>query len=346
MMDRRGNQRGAALLIVLILAATASVIAVALVDDLAFAVRRTANVAARDQARWHALGAESLVATLLQTEYETQVAAGRDAFRQNAEAQWNAAPTRFPIDGGEISARIEDDTRCFNLNSLVRLDNGDYAADPDAVDQYRLLLAAVGVSGGQAQALIDGVVDWLDTDDSRSPVGAEDDHYRGLKPPYATADALFVDVGELRAVRGYTREVYAVVAPYLCAHPGEAGVAPSPVNVNLLTEAHGPIVYMLADGRVSSPREAARFAASIPPEGFAAASDFWDALRAVATEPDPATQTPFRREEGAPVQIWSKYYRLTTRVAYYGAYMEAGAALTMSDQGRVTTTSRHLGAEG
>ncbi len=346
MTERRRNQRGAALLIVLILAATASVIAVALVDDLAFAVRRTANVAARDQARWHALGAESLAKALLQTEYDALATGAERTFRQTAEAQWNTAPTRFPIEGGEITARIEDDTRCFNLNSLVRLDNGDYRVDPDAVDQYRLLLAAIGVSGGEGQALIDGVVDWLDTDDIRSPVGAEDNHYRALKPPYATADTLFVDVSELRAVRGYTREVYAAVAPYLCAHPGVQGVAPSPVNVNLLTEAHGPIIYMLADGRIASPRDAARFAASIPPEGYESAGDFWDALRAVATEPDPNTPTPFQREQGAPVQVWSKYYRITTRVAYYGAYMEAGAALTMSDQGRVTTSSRHLGAEG
>jgi general secretion pathway protein K len=59
-MKRRADREGMALLTVLLLVAVMSVVAVALLDDVRFSVRRTTNAEIGGQAQWLASGAELL----------------------------------------------------------------------------------------------------------------------------------------------------------------------------------------------------------------------------------------------------------------------------------------------
>ena len=54
------DEQGVALLTVLLMVAVMAAIAVAVLDDIRFSVRRTANAQTTAQARWYALGAETL----------------------------------------------------------------------------------------------------------------------------------------------------------------------------------------------------------------------------------------------------------------------------------------------
>ena len=56
----RREREGMALLTVLLLVAVMSVVAVAILDDVRFSVRRATNLETQSQAQWYAAGAETL----------------------------------------------------------------------------------------------------------------------------------------------------------------------------------------------------------------------------------------------------------------------------------------------
>jgi general secretion pathway protein K len=102
---------------------------------------------------------------------------------------------------------------CFNLNNLV-----SPSAPEAAVWRRRLdnLLVALELD----PSLVGAIVDWLDADGSiDNEGGAEDSAYLAQPVPYRTANRVFAHVSELRLVRGIGNEVYARLAPEVCALP-------------------------------------------------------------------------------------------------------------------------------
>ena len=59
-MRRAADRQGMALLTVLLLVAVMAAVAVLILDDIRFSVRRTTNVETQAQAQWYAAGAEAL----------------------------------------------------------------------------------------------------------------------------------------------------------------------------------------------------------------------------------------------------------------------------------------------
>ena len=113
-MRRRGTEReGMALLTVLLLVAVMSVVAVAILDDVRFSVRRTANVEFQSQAQWYAAGAESLamgqIAGLL----------ARGPARTPLQPAWNGRPVSFPIDGGTLTSDVTPDVRNWQFGAGI-----------------------------------------------------------------------------------------------------------------------------------------------------------------------------------------------------------------------------------
>ena len=120
------RQRGMALLSVLLLTAVMTVLAVAMLDDIRFGLRRTGNAHAIAQAQRYALGSEALARQRLG---ELQ-RGGVDA------AQWNGQPLLFPIveDGqtlGLVRARLGDCILSEDRRVLERLRtlSGEQLAD-------------------------------------------------------------------------------------------------------------------------------------------------------------------------------------------------------------------------
>jgi general secretion pathway protein K len=91
-----------ALLTVLLLVAVMSAVAVAILDDVRFSVRRTANVEFQSQAQWYAAGAENLALGQI-----TRLLA-RGSGRTPLEPAWNGRPMSYPIDGGSLTATVTD----------------------------------------------------------------------------------------------------------------------------------------------------------------------------------------------------------------------------------------------
>ena len=132
------NREGMALLTVLLLVAVMSVVAIAVLDDVRFSVRRATNAETQAQAQWYASGAEALA--------RGQVArlTAANLARTPLEPQWNGRRLGFPIEGGLISAVVTDGQACFNLNSLVEGYGEDLMARPLGTAQFLALGRAVG----------------------------------------------------------------------------------------------------------------------------------------------------------------------------------------------------------
>jgi general secretion pathway protein K len=306
-----------ALLTVLLLTMVMSLLVVAMLDDVRFGLRRSANAEHLAQARWHALAVEQMALQRIATA--TDLADPR---------LWREREFVFPVEGGTVRAGLADGSRCFNLNSVVEGAPGQWQRRDLGVRQYLALLDALDFPVDQAETMADALVDWIDVDQVRSPRGAEDAAYLGLRPAYRTASTLLADATELRAIQGYAAPAYARLRPHVCALPT---AAPSPLNVNALQPADAPLLAMLTLGAVGQDG-ALRVIASRPAAGWRDALGFW------ATPMLAAADLP--NEIYDQVALSGRWFRLRAEVDYLDARLEMGTLLQRRPDGRVAVVSR------
>ncbi|MCA8888761.1 MAG: type II secretion system minor pseudopilin GspK [Parvularculaceae bacterium] len=264
----QASSRGAALVVVLLLAATLSFVMLGVTQIVSAGVHRSYNERLRTEMIWRAFSAEQ-VASAIMKELTATPAAGKPA----AYFGLFQKPVTIDLPEGRVAIRFADAGRCFNLNSLVKVNNGAAAADPLAVEEFVSLANALGLSAGEANAIAEVVIDWIDEDATQSPQGAEDGFYTALPTPFRTGGALLASKTELRAMDGVTREKFGLLAPFVCTPPL---TTPSVINLNTASERDLPLLAALVQGEVNV--NALRDALSQrPPGGFAAETDFWDA---------------------------------------------------------------------
>lgn len=319
MSRSRRDREGMALLTVLLLVAVMSVVAVAILDDVRFSVRRATNVETQSQAQWYAAGAE----TLARGQIARLLAAS--PARTPLEPEWNGRTLSFPIDGGAITATVTDGQTCFNLNSLVLGFGEDLTARPLGAAQFRALGRAVGAPDSRMRAIADALTDWLDADAMPLPLGAEDGAYAGLAKPYRTGGVMLAEVSELRAVKGVDAETWRRLRPHLCALPTSRL---SPLNVNTLTPEQVPLLTMLTDGALAPERARAVIAAR-PRDGWPDAAAFW-AQPALA-----AVQVP--QEAREQITVLTRFFDLRVDVELGGSHAVRTALLEAGSDGRVRT---------
>lgn len=221
---RSPKDAGAALVLTLSLVALLSLIALVAVEAAAMGVRRTQNLNSMAQARWLLNGAEALSRT---TVDEIKRAAGRG---QSDPSDWQGRPMTFPLDDGAMTVTLWDGSNCFNLNSLILVDEGgNWTANVTAQVQLARLIAATGQRADGPLALAVTLTDWIDPDGVAGPNGGEDEAY--LPAGRRAANAKLGDVGELRGVRGFTPELIEALSHSVCVRPSSA---PNTINPNTL----------------------------------------------------------------------------------------------------------------
>jgi general secretion pathway protein K len=295
---RKRDEAGVALLTVLLLVAVISALAVAVLEDIRFALRRTGNAEAIGQAQWYALGAETLARARL-----AQLA-GADPSIASA---WNGEWLNFPIDNGVMRVRIADATLCFNLNSVVEGAAEQWRHRPLGLQQFVALLLLSGVPEQEARGLAEKLADWIDSDLVRNTMGGEDDLYNNGARPYRTSGTLLGEVSELRAIRGFTPDIYARIRPHVCALP-TADL--SPVNVNLLGEDDAVLLAALLDGKLQQ-EQAARLIAARPASGWKSVEEFWLQPGLASSLPDDPVL--------AQISLEPRFLSLEAEVAYAGS---------------------------
>ena len=277
-MTARDDQRGVALLMVLMLLATVAVVAVATTALVGRSVARAQAAQARDAGVWALRGAEVAAVALL-------------------DAATSAAPPpigrtlTLPVGGGAVQARL-DPVACLNVNAFVSGGPGAYAtptgsggAAGPGIAAFGRLVVALGGNEPAARRLAEATADFLDTDETPNPGGAEDFDLVRRAVPYRTANRLIADPSELRAVPGWDAATYGALRPYLCALPGTAVL---PLDVNGLRPGDAPV--LAAHMRTTLPiGEIERLIAGRPEGGWESAADFTGLPLVAGSGLDPTT---------------------------------------------------------
>ncbi len=312
---RARDEQGIALLTVLLMVAVMAAIAVGVLDDIRFSVRRTANAQSVSQARWYALGAETLA---------------RRELARGAPAGLLGVWRSYPVEGGVIQARLDDAGDCFNLNSLVEGAPEHWVRRETALSQYRALLAALNLPQSQALSLSEALADWMDTDSGRTTAGAEDEAYAG----YRTSGTLLSEVSELRAVKGYDAKVYDLIRPYVCALPA---AEISRLNINTLAPEKAVLLSVVTGGAVT-PDAARALLAARPAGGWPSLQVFLaqTALQGAASRPG---------AQLGQLGVATRWFGLTARVDYDGGAALMTSLLEQPGEGPVRLRARRWTAD-
>lgn len=210
------HQRGIALITILMMVALATIIAATIAKRQYQTNENTGYLMRQNQSLYYAKSAEAFFSELL--IQDSQSSSDADYLQET----WAQPMPPFPIDGGIVSGRLEDETGKFNLNSLLKDDD---TPNPAMQKFFEALLKRVGLPVELSQS----VIDWQDADDlTIGSMGAESSYYQGLKNGYLAANTRFHSKEELKQVRGFEGKNYDLIAPYITAIPSNKGK----ININ------------------------------------------------------------------------------------------------------------------
>ncbi|GAB4174769.1 MAG: hypothetical protein Tsb0017_09760 [Geothermobacteraceae bacterium] len=208
-MTGTGNERGLALVLVLVIVALLA----ALVSDFAFSTLIETRLAGtfRDSRAAASLARGGIT---VGRELLRQDSNGYDA-QFSGEEFWRQPMEGVPVADGSVSLRITDLDGRLGLNALV-----DAVGNPNVVMVERFVRLAERLELDDPQGLADALVDWLDPDNEPRASGAEAQDYLAAGSRYTPGNAPIVSPDELIRVRGFSAEVMDKLAPFVAAHAG------------------------------------------------------------------------------------------------------------------------------
>jgi len=258
------QQRGVALIMVLLVVALVATLAVSMGGKLQLQITRTKNLQDSEQGYWYLQSAEALVRQVL--IMELNASEGKVHLGQN----WAQQDSAFPVDGGMIQGKIRDLRGCFNLNSL-NSDGPTMSEHERRKTQLRTLLLQLEVEAYSADTIVDSLVDWIDKDDLiTGTYGAEDADYESLPYPYRAGNTPLVHVSELRLIRGVTRDIYRKVKPYVCVIPDNFD---GKINVNTIPVEQPELLVAVLQGEINT-MAAIDILVNRPEDGYDEVSEF------------------------------------------------------------------------
>ena len=230
------RQRGAALIVAMLVFAVCAAIAVAMSREFTLFSQRAGNLFHAEQAYAYLRGAEELAALVLVLDYDQDQS--REIPRDDLKEDWARPPEPFPLDeGGWWYGSLLDLQGRFNLNRLIGVPaqererkTGVDRFTPSQAQFIRLLqgLEEVELSEQEAIVIAESIADWLDPDSAVSPYGAEDDYYFSQTPAYRVANRSMSSVSELRAIANVTPEIFTALSPWVTVWPE----SPEPLNIH------------------------------------------------------------------------------------------------------------------
>lgn len=322
------KRKGAALIVVLLLAATLSLVAFSIAETTSRSAERASGLRVRNESIWLALGVEQL--TLAAVKAGTAAAPRR----LTGVEPWIGKPLTLPLEGGSARVVIVDATRCINLNSLVESRAGGRVESSKAgAAMFTALVAAVRPEGVASEsALAAAVTDWIDPDAFSEPQGAEDGAYLSQRVPHRTGGTPFSDVTELRAVRGMSAAGLLELRRMVCAVPGPSQLQ---INVNMLRPEDAPLLIAVTEGAVSA-AEADAVIADRPPGGYETAAAFWD---------HPVfSQKKLGENVRGRAATTSRFLEAQAAVNHGGQTLDLTLLIEVSQSGKARVVRRRLGS--
>lgn len=206
---RPGYTLIAVLAVVTVLSLAAYRFADGMTAEYAVAVRSREAAQAKAYA---ASGVYHAAATLADPAMLTDTFGGMPYDQPGSFSNQPVGPQDGPRGGGRFSLLSVGDTFAGSGEARYAVRNGPademgkinlnawMASDPTGQTLYDALLKLPNMT----EEIADAIIDWLDSDDSDRPNGAESAYYGGLNPPYQAKNGPISTVGELLLVKGVT----------------------------------------------------------------------------------------------------------------------------------------------
>jgi general secretion pathway protein K len=273
--DVKGNRRGYALLAVLWVVATATVLGAALSLTANQSVDAAQNRVDLLRAQWRAEGCAERARAAVQTSLDAEALMTKES---DTWRELDRVAARSPLLGG-CDVSFEPSGTRLDVNS-------------DSTNLIRRLLEGLGVESGRADSLIDALDDWRDADEVPRRSGAEREWYTSHHRA-APANAPLADIAELRRVRGF--EAMGALDTLLGTEPDRILLARAPPLVlgalpGFGTEAVARILELRAAG--GTIRDLAELPGLLsPPARSALLSHYAELVGLTTTSPDAWTLT-------------------------------------------------------
>ena len=194
------NDRGIALVTVLMATALVAILAVGMTSAQQLNIRRTTNLLEGDQALLMAQGLEEWAVQLLLRDRQ-------DGNNDHLGENWAMGLIPTSVENGSISGRIVDLQGRINLNNLSA---GNQQYSSQTQDILERLFNSCEVESPYNTVL--ALADWLDPDSETRPGGAEDQTYLLRQPAYRTGNRLMISPTELMLVEGISPDNYQCLA--------------------------------------------------------------------------------------------------------------------------------------
>ncbi|KMV29439.1 type II secretion system minor pseudopilin GspK [Photobacterium swingsii] len=321
------KQQGVALIVVLMLLAMMTLLAVQMTDRLQHNFYRVESQIQHQQAYWYSMGLEALAKVAIKEGID-------DSDTVNLSQAWATKGQRYPLEGGDAVGDILDRQACFNLNALSAVaPEPDRSTKPYLIKVLQALLEESGIESYEAEVMTESAWEFVDPDDTvQSAFGAEDSTYEGFKPAYLPANHLMADMSELRAVNGVTATAFNQVKRAVCALP----VDTFKLNVNTVSENNAALLAALFTPELSV-SDAKTLLTNRPYDGWQNVDEFF--AENVIARIDGAIQSKAKEH----IDIKSDYFQLDAEILVDRARVRVVALLKRDEQKQVTVVRRRYG---
>ena len=210
------SQRGVALLTILLLVVSITVVAGTMLASQKIAIRRSGLLFDQDQLLQGIDAGQQLAVTVIRAD---------DKLNDTDSAQdiWAQSLPPYVLGTHMISAELRDEASRFNINNLYH----DGEVDSAALAAFERLLTQLNLESDIAIAALD----WQDTDSEVYKDGGDESAVYSQQGSTGRDNALpnqpFISIEQLQEVRGVNDEVLAALQPYISAVPYYL-----PININ------------------------------------------------------------------------------------------------------------------
>ncbi len=360
------SQRGVALITVMLIVALASIIAAQMTTRLQTQMQRSTNISFNQQAYWYALGAEAFTKRVLIKAFKDEPDVTH--LEQIWTAEESNYPVDFGEISGEISdlqsclnlnalhpkaktkAEAEsgtgspsssgtgkNKTKSVTASSTgSRNSSGNNSSSNKKLPAATVLEALIvnlnieGIGNFEAEAMVNALTDWLDSNDIiTGSGGAEDNDYASREFPYLAANSYLGSVNELRLIEHFTPAVILALTPYVCVLPQNAQHL---ININTLDEEKPELLQALLG---SSLEDAQEVLSARDSSGYDKVEDFLKLKE--------LTKIRVEKWQKAPFVIDSEYFKLKANARFNNSYFSMSSIMKVNESQQIQVISRTIG---
>jgi len=231
------SQRGVALLTILLLVVSITVVAGSMLASQKIAIRRSGLLFDQNQLLQDIDAGQQLAVTMIRADSNLDDT-------DSAQDIWAQPIPPYTLANHSVSIELRDESGRFNINNLYQ----GGAANTTALAVFQRLLTQLNLEPDIAIAILD----WQDADGEVYQDGGDENTVYAQQSNAVATDALpnqpFVSIDQLLEVTGVSAETLSVLRPYLTAVPYYV-----PININT---ANPVLLAALIDGANSQQMQA------------------------------------------------------------------------------------------